>query len=159
MKRISATVLGVSIIMLMMAAAVPAVVLDAARAPMPPPAPAAARPEPARRLERRALSLARAAAAAGYRELVLTPGTWESVQLGAAPEGYDLDSVYGDRPDGRYAVRLASGPLPGQVTITGVGREDHSGLVRAVRVVYDYFPNSSLREVECRWNDPAPHCP
>lgn len=158
MKRVSTTVLGVSIIMLMMAAAAVTVVLDAARASVPP-APAAARPEPTPRLEHRALSLARAAAAAGYRELVLTPGTWESVQLGAAPEGYNLDSIYGDRPEGRYAVRLASGPQPGQVTIVGVAREDQSGLVRAVKVVYERFSDSSLREIECRWDGLAPRCP
>ena len=98
------------------------------------------------------------AAARGYRELVISPGAWNGVQLGTAPHGFDLDAVYDDVPAGRYAVRLASGPLPGQVTITGVARERRSGLVRSVRVVYDYFPNSSLREADCSW-DAAPSCP
>jgi hypothetical protein len=150
MKQAKTTLLGVSIIMLMMAAVIPAVILNAARAVeaegVEPPA------------EERALALAQKAAARGYRELVLSPGAWNGVQLGTAPHGFDLDAVYDDVPAGRYAVRLASGPLPGQVTITGVARERRSGLVRSVRVVYDYFPNSSLREADCSW-DAAPSCP
>lgn len=149
-RRLPTTVLGVSLILLMLAAIIPAAIMNAAR----PVEAGGIAPPP----EEIALALAQQAAEKGYRELVLTPDAWNGVQLGAAPRGFDLDRVYDDEPGGRYAVRLASGPLPGQVTITGIARAEPSGTVRAVRVVYDYFPNSSLREVRCGW-ERGPACP
>lgn len=153
MKRLEEAALGVAVIMTMLAAVLPAVVADARRG-LSRPAAAAARPA----APEDSLDLAFQAAERGYRELVLAPEAWSLVQLGRPPRGFDLDAAFPAPGGGLYAVRLSSGPLPGQVTITGVARAG-GGETRAVRAVYDYFPNSSVREVSCRWDAGAPSCP
>jgi hypothetical protein len=147
MKRREDAALGAALIMTMLAAVLPSVVADARRGAARPAAPSAD-----------ALGLAYQAAERGYRELVLEPDAWRQVQLGRPPAGFDLDSAFPAAGGALYAVRLSSGPLPGQVTITGVARAG-GGQTRAVRAVYDYFPNSSVREVACRWDSGAPRCP
>jgi len=160
MKGVKSAAAGVGLIMAMMAAVVPAVVVDARRGAARREAPApteAAAPAPAPAAD--PSLLVRRAVEKGLIELADQSDLWNRVQAGDAPPGFRFDAVYRD-PDlgGDYAVLLSSGPLFGQVPITGVARGSTSQ-VRALRAVYDYFPSASLRDVDCRWDGASPRCP
>ena len=133
--------LGATIILAMLAGVIPAVIADLERA-----AQASSSSSTSR-----ARGVAAVAAEFGRRQLWRKSDAWGAVLRGTPPPGFDLDAAFSEEPGTRYAVRLASGPGDGQVTITGVGQDLRDGEVSALSVVYELAPGASQPAVRCRW--------
>ncbi len=83
--------------------------------------------------------LAESAVEQGYQKLLVSTGTWATVQGGTPVSGYNFDSSYTGVTGGNYQIRLAAGPSANQITITGVGKANSpsgNADVRSIKVIY-----------------------
>jgi len=83
-----------------------------------------------------AFNLAEAAVERGYWKVKSSTSTFESVMNGTTLSGYNFDTVYNDIQGGSYRIKISSGPLPRQITITGEGKDSSTKERRAVKVIY-----------------------
>lgn len=83
------------------------------------------------------LILAEAGVSKGYKTMTSKTQNIDSIQHGHGLKGFMFDKNYGDVPGGVYTVAITSGPMRGQFTIIGVGRDNATKRIRAIKVVYD----------------------
>jgi len=69
-----------------------------------------------------AFNLAEAAVDRGYWKIKSSTITLQEILDGGVISGYDYDATYDDVAGGSYRIRIASGPLEDQITITGEGK-------------------------------------
>lgn len=87
-----------------------------------------------------AFHLAEAATERGYLIVAQSTTTYQSIQNGAVLTGYNYDTAYTDVPGGRYAIRITSGTNPGEVVITGVGKDSSGSSVRTLEIIWANSP-------------------
>ncbi len=108
-----------------------------------------------------AMNLAEAGINRAVWKITTSTGVWDSVLRGGTISGYNFDVIYDDVKGGVYRVKLSSGPEERQVTIISEGKDEKTGEVRAVKVVYknQCIPGSIISKgniylgnaFECHW--------
>ena len=83
-----------------------------------------------------AFHLAEAAVDRGLWKITESDQNWEDAVAGTPIASYSNDYTYTDVDGGSYKIQLSSGPLSGQVTIVGKGRDDSTREERAVQAIY-----------------------
>jgi hypothetical protein len=82
-----------------------------------------------------AFALAESALEQGYQQFIISTTTWQSVQAGTIPSGYNFNQTY-KGSGGEYEIRIASGPGAGHATVTGVARDVSKNEIRSLQAVY-----------------------
>ena len=83
-----------------------------------------------------ALRLAEAAAERGVWKLRESDAIWDSIASGPLG-GYDNDVAYTDVAGGGYKIKISVGMLSDRREIVGTGKEEKSGIYRAVKVIVE----------------------
>ena len=68
--------------------------------------------------------------------LVQSTANWAAAIAGTPSAGYNGDVQYSDIAGGLYTIRITSGPLSYQATVTVKGRDTSSSEVRTVKAIY-----------------------
>lgn len=68
--------------------------------------------------------------------LVQSTANWAAAIAGTTISGYDGDVQYSDVAGGLYTIKITSGPLSYQATVTTKGRDSSTKEVRAIKAVY-----------------------
>lgn len=112
-------------------------------------------------------NLGDAAVDRGTWKLKSSTFSWTQAAAGTVQAGYNFDVTYSDIAGGVYRIRFSSGPVAGQVTILGEGKDLTTGQIRAVRAVYENkaIPGPMLSggainyqsEFECHWGPVLSH--
>ncbi|MFA5975086.1 MAG: hypothetical protein WC859_02860 [Elusimicrobiota bacterium] len=83
----------------------------------------------------RAFHVAEAAVEDGYRQMILSSATYQSVLNYVIPSGFNFDQTYTGISGGEYQIRFARLGA-NSISITGVGRDRDHKEVRAVQATY-----------------------
>jgi hypothetical protein len=83
-----------------------------------------------------AFNLASAAVERGYWKIKSSTNTCAEALAGTPIAGYSNEVTYSDVSGGTYRIYFASGPSSKEVTVTGEGRDNSTGKVRAITAVY-----------------------
>lgn len=93
-----------------------------------------------------AFNLAEAAVERGMWKLKSSTSTFNEAKLGIIIPGFNMDTSYGDIPNGLYRIKFSSGPGTREVTVIGEGKDLGSNETRAISAVFQNqnFPSAIL---------------